>query len=144
MPWPAGKKLTEHKFSILIVIVVVVCCPQKLNGAEVFLICSIFISFLLPSHLFVQPQAVHPVGPDPSIDSALRQLYHKTAYQDLLLTVTEMCAKESYLRCIKVFIDWLQSNPAVIATYGVILTLFSDSSCHFKIIFVSDHNVNYA
>ena len=55
---------------------------------------------------------------DPVLEVELRSLSISTAYQEKLHKACDISSKESYLCCVKVFADWLQSYPAVLAAYG--------------------------
>ena len=51
-------------------------------------------------------------------DILLQQLFDETRFQSAVHLVCSIAAEESYLMILKVFADWLQSYPVVIATCG--------------------------
>ncbi len=55
---------------------------------------------------------------DPALEAELRSLSISTAYQERVHKACDISSKENYLCCVKVFADWLQSYPAVLAAYG--------------------------
>lgn len=52
----------------------------------------------------------------------IMQLFSDTQQQDIVYKACLLASGEGYLSCIKVFADWLESYPAVLATYGKMST----------------------
>ena len=53
-----------------------------------------------------------------AIEEEIKKLSISTDHQELVHKALLIGSKEKYLCCIKVFSDWLQSYPAVLASYG--------------------------
>ena len=51
----------------------------------------------------------------------IMQLFSDTQQQDIVYKACLLASGEGYLSCIKVFADWLESYPAVLATYGKVI-----------------------
>ncbi len=56
-------------------------------------------------------------------DASLQKLLDETEFQSAVHSACSLSAEDSYLMAIKVFADWLQSYPVIIATCGQVLQI---------------------